>query len=156
MVRMHLHIIGGPFVPHNLIWTQGSPLSLLKFQMDRRLNILMASGCKKGTQIYFPFYQKSWQTNHFQVPQQVSYEYRGLFTGHFAYLSETSSFGFPSKGALPQGPFMESLAERCPTTRALPHSSIKIPGIRAPSTYQVPLEWKGAPMERDARFRRTS
>ena len=37
---------------------------------------------------------------------------------------------------------MESLAERCPTTRAL-HSSIKVPGIRAP-TYQVPL---GGPHE---------
>jgi chromatin remodeling complex protein RSC6 len=29
-------------------------------------------------------------------------------------------------------PFMESLAERCPTTRALLHSSIKVPSIRAP------------------------
>ena len=37
---------------------------------------------------------------------------------------------------------MESLAERCPTTRALLYSSINVPGIRAlppPPTYQVPL-----------------
>ena len=30
-------------------------------------------------------------------------------------------------------PLMESLAERCPTTRALLHSSIEVPGIWAPS-----------------------
>ena len=39
---------------------------------------------------------------------------------------------FPSKGASLKVPFMESQAERCPTTRALLHSPIKVPGIRAP------------------------
>jgi len=42
--------------------------------------------------------------NPLQVPQQGLCEERGLLTGHFAYLSKTSSFGFPSKGVLPQGP----------------------------------------------------
>jgi hypothetical protein len=60
--------------------------------------------------------------NPLQVPQQDPYGERGLFTGHFAYLSKTSFFRFPSK---------EALAERCPTTRALLQSSIKVPGIRA-------------------------
>jgi hypothetical protein len=41
------------------------------------------------------------------------------------------TFRAPSKGALSQGPLMESLAERYPTTRALLHSFIKVPGIRA-------------------------
>jgi hypothetical protein len=51
MVPMHLGLIDGPFVPHNLISTQESPVPLLKFQMAPRLEILMASGSKKGIQI---------------------------------------------------------------------------------------------------------
>jgi hypothetical protein len=98
--------------------------------MAPRLKILVASGSKKGTQIYFSL--KSQQMNPLQVPQQGPYGERYPLTGHFAYLTKTPSYGFPSKGALPQDPLMESLAERCPTTRALLHSSIKVPGIRAP------------------------
>jgi hypothetical protein len=43
----------GPFVPHNLISAQDSPVPLPKFQMAP-----MSSGSKKGTQIYFPFHSK--------------------------------------------------------------------------------------------------
>jgi len=50
---MHLGLIDGPFVPHNIISTQESPVPLLKFQMAARLKIIMASGSKKGTQICF-------------------------------------------------------------------------------------------------------
>jgi len=39
--------------------------------------------------------------------------------------------GSPIKEPSLKVPFMESLTERCPTTRALLHSSIKVPGIRA-------------------------
>jgi hypothetical protein len=62
MVPMHLGLIEGPFVPHNLISTistQESPIPLPKFQMAPRLKILMSSGSKKGTQIYPPFLSKS-------------------------------------------------------------------------------------------------
>jgi len=52
---MHLGLIGGPFVPHNLISTHESPVPLLKFKLAPRLKILMASGPKKGSQIYFAF-----------------------------------------------------------------------------------------------------
>ena len=38
----------------------------------------------------------------------------------------------PVKESSLKVPFMESHAERCPITRALLHSSIKVPGIRAP------------------------
>jgi hypothetical protein len=51
---------------------------------------------------------------------------------------------------------METLEERCRNTRDLLHSPIKVPGIRASPTYQVPLMWKGASMEKDARIRRLS
>jgi len=56
---MHLGLIDGPFVPHNVISAQGSPVPLLKFQMAPRLKIVMASGSKEGTQIYFFFSLKS-------------------------------------------------------------------------------------------------
>jgi len=55
---MRLGLIDGLFVPPNLISTQESPVPLLKFQMAPRLDILMASRSKKGTQIYFPFLSK--------------------------------------------------------------------------------------------------
>jgi hypothetical protein len=55
MVPMHLGLIDRPFVPHNLITAQESPVPLPKFQMAPRLKILMVSGSKKGTQIYFSF-----------------------------------------------------------------------------------------------------
>ena len=44
-----------------------------------------------------------------------------------AYLS-----GSPIKEPSLKVPLMESLTERCPSTRALLHSSIKVPGTRAP------------------------
>ena len=57
-VPMHLGFLDGPFVPHSLISAQESPDPLPKFQMAPRLKILMPSGSKKGTQIYYPFYSK--------------------------------------------------------------------------------------------------
>jgi hypothetical protein len=44
---MHLGLINGPYVPHNLILAQRSPVPLLKFQMAPRLKFLMSSGSKK-------------------------------------------------------------------------------------------------------------
>jgi hypothetical protein len=59
MVPMYLGLTGRPFVPHNLISAQKSPIPLTKFQMAPRLKILMSSGSKKGMQIYYPFLSKS-------------------------------------------------------------------------------------------------
>jgi hypothetical protein len=55
---MLLSLIDGPFVPHNLISTQESPVPLLKFQIDPTLKILMAPGSKNGTEMYFSFPSK--------------------------------------------------------------------------------------------------
>ena len=41
--------------------------------------------------------------NPLQVPKQGPYGQGGSFTGHSAYPLKTSTFGFPSKGSLPQG-----------------------------------------------------
>jgi len=46
---MHLGLIDGPFVHHNLMSTQESSVPLLKFQMAPRPKILMSSGSKNGT-----------------------------------------------------------------------------------------------------------
>jgi len=100
MVPMHLGLIDRPFVPHNLVSTQESPVPLLKFQMAPRLKILIAFSSKKEPRYTLLVSQKSRQMNPLQCP----YGEGGPFTGHFAYLSKTSSFRFPSKGALPQGP----------------------------------------------------
>ena len=55
---MHLDLIDRPFVPHNPISAQESPIPLPKFQMAPRLKILMSSGSKKGNQLYYPFLSK--------------------------------------------------------------------------------------------------
>jgi len=70
----------------------------------------------------------------YQVSQQGTYGKSGPFAGNFAYLSKTSSFGFPDKGDSLKVPFMETLAERCPTMRAPLHSSTKVPVIPATPT----------------------
>jgi len=55
---MHLDLIDGSFVLHNLISAQESPVPLPKFQMAPGRKFLMSSGSKKGTQIYYPFFSE--------------------------------------------------------------------------------------------------
>jgi len=55
---MHLGLIDGAFVPHNIISSQESRVPLLKFKVAPRLKILMTSRSKKETQIYFSFLSK--------------------------------------------------------------------------------------------------
>ena len=74
MVVMHLGLIDGPFVPHNLISTQESPVPLLKFQMAPRLKILISLVPRKEPRYTFLFCLKSLQTTPLQVPQRVPME----------------------------------------------------------------------------------
>jgi hypothetical protein len=94
---MHLSLIDVTFVLNNLISTQKSPVPLLKFQMALRLKILMASGSKKGTQMYFSFPLKIPVNETLQVPQEGPYVKGGPFTRRSAYLSKTSPLGSPVK-----------------------------------------------------------
>jgi hypothetical protein len=89
----------------------------------------MASGSKKGTQIYFPFLSKVSANEPPQVPQQGPCEKRGPPTGHFHLSQKPHLSGSPVNGPSLKVPLMEYLIERCPTTRALLHSSIKVLGI---------------------------
>ena len=90
-VLMHLGLVDGPFVPHNLISAQESPVPVSKFQMAPRLKILMSSGFKKGTQIYYPFLSKSpgkWIPSRFPngSPMERDTWIQGIFTFLLIYL----------------------------------------------------------------------
>jgi hypothetical protein len=80
MVPMHLGLIDGPFVPHNLISAQEIPVPLPKFQMAPRLKILMSSGSMKGTRIYYVFLSKS---HGKRIPSRFPIGERYPVTGHF-------------------------------------------------------------------------
>ena len=55
MVPMHLGLIDGPFVLHNLTSNQESPVPLLEFHMASKIQILMPSGLKKEPRYTFSF-----------------------------------------------------------------------------------------------------
>jgi len=116
-VPMHLGLTDGPFVPHNLLSAQESPVPLTKFQMAPRLKILMSTGSKKGNQTYYSFLsKKSRQANSLHVPQRGPHSEKDPLTGHFyislTYLSwspvrepslQVSLMGSPQRDA----PFLE-------------------------------------------------
>ena len=138
---MHLSLVDGPFVPHNLMSAQESPVPLPKFQMASRLKILMSSGSKKGTQIYYPFLSKcpgKRTPSRFpnRAPMERDTRLQGIFTLLLIYLFNIS-FRVPSKGALPPGP---------------PHRAPS-PDSRFPSDIKRPL-WKEMPVS--GAFRNTS
>jgi len=136
---MHLGLIDGAFVPHNLISTQESPVPLLKFQMVHRLKILMASGSKKGTQIHFFFSLKSpSKRTPSRFPNRAPREREARLQGILHISRRPHLSGSPVKEPSLKVTFMESLAERCPTTTALLHSSIEVPGIQAPPPPHIP------------------
>ena len=83
MVPMHLGLIDEPFVPHNLISAQESPVPLSKFQMATKLKILMSS---RSTDILSFSLKMSKQAKPLQVPHWCPYGDRYPLTGHF-YIS---------------------------------------------------------------------
>jgi len=102
---MHLGLVDETFVAHDLISTQERTVPLLKLQMAPRIKILMASGSKKGTHIYFSFLSKV-PANEPPPgsPTVPLWRGRSVYRAFGVSLKKTSSFGFSSKGALPQGP----------------------------------------------------
>jgi hypothetical protein len=113
---MHLGLINGPFVPHDLISTQGSPVPLPSFQMVPRLKLRWPSGPEKEPRYTFLFPSK--------VPANPS--------------------RFPTKAPVKREvPLMEPLAERCPTTRAFLHSTIRALDIRASPHIGFPRRQRG-------------
>ena len=169
-VPMHLGLIDGPFVPHNPISAQESPVHLPKFQMAPQtynLNVLWVQ--ETNPDILSFSLKKSWQANPFQVPQWSPYGERYQLTGHF-YISLDISlylkgpkkrvalmatdahsralffipFGFPSKGALPPGPPHGVPLERDASFLGpsfIHHSKSLV--YEPPSWFQIPLGQKG-------------
>ena len=89
MLPMYLGLTGRPFVPHNLTSTQESPVPLLLFKMAFSIQILMSSGSKKGTQIYFFFSVISpGKQTPSRFPNRAPME-RYLFIGHLYISFET-------------------------------------------------------------------
>jgi hypothetical protein len=86
--------------------------------------------------------------NTLKVSQKGLNKEGGSLTGHFAYLSKTSPFGFPSKETLPEAPSTEPLErerERCSIPRVLSSSSQSHRQMSPAPAFPI-----GAPMKRDA------
>jgi len=78
---MYLGLLDGSFVSHKLLSAHEGPVPLPKFQMAPCLKILMSSGSKKRTQIYYPFsLKKTRQVNPLQIPQRGPYGQRHPLT----------------------------------------------------------------------------
>jgi len=121
-VPMHLDLTDGPFVPHNLISAQESPVPLPKFQMTPRLKILMSSGTKKGTQIYYPSLSKSpWKQIPSRFPNRAPMERGTRLQGIFHlswYIFLTYLLGSPVKEPSLQVPLMESPQREMPRSQS--------------------------------------
>jgi len=147
---MHLGLMDGPFVPHNLILAEASPVPLPKFQMSPRPKILMSSMSKKGTQMYYSFFSKSpGKRIRSRFPNGAPMErvtrLQGIFTSLLIYLFISKALRkerppmFPKSGAP-----METDAH----SRALLNIFFEVPsnGALSPgSLYRAPIE-----RERDA------
>ena len=101
---MHPGLVDWPFVPHNLISVQKSPVPSPRFQMDPISKILMSSGSKKGTQIFYPFLSKSpgkGISSRFPngVPMERDTHLQGIFTSFLIYF-----FIFPSESPVREPP----------------------------------------------------
>ena len=113
--------------------------------MAPRLKILMASGSRNPDTLLFSLKSPGKRTPS-RFPNRAPMERETRLQGILHISQKPHLWDSPVKEPSLKVLFMESLAQRCPTTRALLHSSIKVPGIRAPNpTYQVPLGWKGPP-----------
>ena len=144
MVPLHLGLIDGSFVLHNLISTQESPVPLLKFQIASRLKILMASGSKKGTQIYFSFFSKVLANQPPPgSPTGLLWRGRPICRSFCISLKKTPSFRFPSKGAPPQGSLHGIPYREMPHHQSSPsfiYQSPQYTSLPPPSTrYPFPL-----------------
>jgi len=89
-VPMHLGLINGPFVPHNLMSVQESPVPLPQSQMASRLKHLVPSGSlppkKINPEMYFFLKSPSKRTPS-TLPNKASMERAAHFEGLFFYTS---------------------------------------------------------------------
>jgi hypothetical protein len=110
--------------------TQVRFVPLLKFQVAPKLKISVASGSKKEPQIYFSFLSKV-LANEPPLGSATGplWRERPCLQGISHISQKPHLSGSPVKEPSLKVPFMESLAERCPTTTALLHLATKLPSI---------------------------
>jgi len=147
---MHLGLIDGPFMPHNLISAQESPVPLPKFQMASRLKILMSSGSKKETQIHSPFLSKSPGkriSSRFPngAPMEKDTRLEGIFTSLLICLFISKTLRKERPSMFPQS---GAPTETDANSRALLNISFGVPSKGA----LPPGPPHGVPSERDAPF----
>ena len=136
-------------MPHDISAPE-SPVPLPKFQMAPRLKILMSSGSKKGTQIYYPFLSKSPSKqipSRFpnRAPMERDTHLKGIFTSLLIYLVISKALHKERPSMFPKsGAPMETDAH----TRALLIISFRVPSKGA----LPPGSPHGVPLERDAPF----
>jgi hypothetical protein len=108
---MHLGLKNGPFVPHKLISTQESPVQLLEFQMDPRQNLNGLRVQETNPDILSFLSKDPANEPPSRFPNRAPLEREAVYRA-FCVSLKNLIFRVPSKGALPQAPFMEFLAER--------------------------------------------
>ena len=140
---MHLGLIDRPFVPHNLISAQQSPVPLPKFQMAPRLKIFMSSGSKEQTQIYYPFLSKrpgkripSRFPN--EAPVDRDTRLQGIFTYVLIYLFISKALRQERPSMFPKSGAPVPLWKETPISRAFstypPGSPAREPFFQVPFT----------------------
>jgi hypothetical protein len=93
MILMHLGLKNRPFMPHNLIPVQGSPVPLLKFKMAPRFKFFMCSGSKKKPSYtcFSEAISSHWQRRWAEVSSSALHF---LHKGILALLSEDVFLGY--------------------------------------------------------------
>ena len=120
---------------------------LSEVKASLRLKNWVTSGFTKVFRYAIHFPQKFRQANPPQVPQKAPIKWRPAYRA-FAYLSKTSSFRFPGKGALPEATSMEPLERAIPHPQTLFIQLSKSPVDECSSRFPK----SGAAMNRDARL----
>jgi hypothetical protein len=146
-VLMHLGLIDRPFVPHNLISAQESPIPLPKFQMAPRFKILISSGSKKRTQIYHPFHSKKVTASKFPPGSPAVSLWRDtclqgifMFLLKYLFLSFAQSHCHCSIYSFIHICLLES-PKRSPPTYEEKH---KVTIHRAPHRWKAYIQWGAA------------
>ena len=147
---MHLGLIDGPFVPHNLISTQDSPVPLLKFQMAPQTHFfslknhgkwnpnrtpMERDSCLQGicisleNPIKIPLNKKALRNKHPSMFPKSGTHMEA--DAHFRDLLDIS-FRLHSKGALHQGPLNGIPCRQMPRSYSPPSFILQNPWYMSP------------------------
>jgi hypothetical protein len=138
---MHLALIDGPFLLHNLISAQQSPVPLPKFQMAHRIKILMVSVQERNPDILSFSLKKYRQVKPLQVPQRGPYGEIPTYGTFYISLylkdpKKRASLHVPQKWAPMEMPIPEPYVAYLSGVK---ESSLQDPPHGVPSEKEVPF-----------------